>query len=661
MLKKTLITIIIMLLMSLLYAQEVKLNSSLSSGVVPAKSIVLDINSQFFKDEYSEIAKKQFLFKLRIINSGSGKILDSLPILSATSIDVLEFQDITGGDFYTLTDKLVNCKTIGVLSLKNVKISDIPVSFIKEKNISTLQFEDCKTISPLSFHLLLTDSVETKKIMIRNCALYSLPDKLSLPYIEVIDLRDNKLTSAGQNLCDLNSLDSVYLSGNFIPDPVNDLEYLIKSNVRFIETDSVSLSVNQNIREKMIGKTIVFHNIEDFTDKLSNSFFGQFKTGNPSFIIYSDAYLQYEKLLSNPLFIYNPDTLSFEEKFWDTSGNVRPYLMPFRIFKEKNVVKKHINFGFKESKETIRTFIGCSKCGRSNFYRQHPEMNIFRRYTWVIKAQITPGDFRNYSKIDFIDLRIRYDGVDKFFTLYLKKVDGSIIWLGAYPVKKGNKHKNAGIWKKYPSEYARYLSALDRHSRQLDKDLYRNKQKIHTAVIKNKRNLWNTLRSYMSIEEREMTETEWLKYYTNALRYEDEALKSSYPGEVLLCRQLEKLGYINRYSKAIDSLSVKIIPAFFVDNNGVNIPVKKVVLIDRTSFTYKIISVKSPLDPVMETIPVENNVVMLVYLPDSSVGIVKNKNIGIAIKNNCETGIKTSVVEPGLITIGQIINDLKLY
>ena len=73
MIKRGLIAINILLFVSLTEAQEGRLNG-LSEPALPAKTIVLDINSPFFKTQYTETAKKQFLYKLKIINSGRGKM-----------------------------------------------------------------------------------------------------------------------------------------------------------------------------------------------------------------------------------------------------------------------------------------------------------------------------------------------------------------------------------------------------------------------------------------------------------------------------------------------------------------------------------------------------------------------------------------------------------
>ena len=661
MLKRSFITIVTLLLASLLKAQPVS-RTGLSANVLQNRKIVLDINSPFFKQEFNEIAKKKFIYKLRIINSGSEKNLDSLLPFSVSAIRELEFVNLSGKEFYYLINKLSGCNRISSFSLKNVKLPDLPISFINEKNVSILLIDDCKSINPQSFHILLTGCIKAEKLRIRNCALYSLPDSICLPNVRVIDFRDNKLANAGKQLYKLYSLDSVYLSGNFIPDPVNDFGFFEKSNVMFIETDSITPAVNRKIKEKTVNKTILFHKVEEPAQTESNTFYGQFKTGNSSFVIYSDAYLQYEKLFSNPLSGIYIDTLSLEELFWDTTGNSAPhYLIAFRIFKEKNVIKKHINFGFNKHYGFFKNIKRKGKYRKSNFYRQHPEMNIYKKYTWVIKNEITPADFRSFSKTDFVDLRLKYNDTGKYFTLFLKKSDGKIVQTDVYPVNNGNKRKNINIRKKYPSEYARYLSALAGIARRFDNDLYKNKQKIYSALIRNKTNAWNTLRTYMSLQERVMTETEWLKYYTNVLRYEDEALKSSYPGDMLLKRQLQKLGFKDIYDKEVDSADINIVNVFFTDYKGVNIPVNKIVLINKTNFTYKYISLKPSINPVNLNIPVNDDIAVLVFLPDNSVGIINRESVIDFISNDSDNGMRASVINHGLITIGQILNELQLF
>ncbi len=626
----------------------------------PANKIVLDIASPFFESVYCDIAERQFLFDLKIKNSGPEKLPESLNRFSATSINSLTFQNIENECFQSLLNKFSNCANIGTLILKNISISELPLSFIFNKHISTLVIEDCEKINPLSFDTLLTSKNPLRKLQINNSGLYILPEKINSPYIEVIDFEDNHLTSVGKQLSGLRNLDSLFISGNAIPDPVTDLQYFRNSSVRYIKTDSVSETVNGTIRDNLKNIKVVFSCSEDTTEIKQNSFFGSFKTGAAPFKIRSEAYLHYEDLFSNILFGLNFDTLSFEERFWDTLGNHGTYLYPFRLFKNKSLVTKHVGFGFNKSCGMFKIIKGKCKYPQNQFYRNHPEMNVFRNYIWITNDRMNFKTFRQLSKIDFTDLRLKYDDKGKFFNLYLKKFNGKIVKLQAYPLKKRNKKRNKTVFEKYPAEYARYLTALARHSKQFDRNMLYNKQRVLAAIEKNKKEAWNTLRTYMSPAEREMSEQKWLSYYTDVLRYEDDALKASYPNESLFKRQLEKLGFGNKYDRSVDTTGIKFIKTYFTDEQDINVPVNMVVLIDKTSFTYKFMRLRTTVDPLTYKLVNGDDLAMIIYLPDNSVGIVSAENIASLIKGDTAGGTKASLFSPEMITIGQILNELEI-
>lgn len=630
--------------------------------------IVLDIQSSFFETTYNAFAQKQSIYHAKFVNSDSSVSLLPLTAVHATEINLLEFDNISRRDFEILLSKLKYCVSVNTLKLTNVKISDIPISFIADMKVKTLLINGCRTISPTSMGELMVNMGMIRKLQLRDCGLYNISLLASAKNLRVIDLRDNSISAAGIYLEGLKYVDSIFLSGNNIPDAKNDLLFFKKSNIKYIETDSISSIDNTNLKRALDNKTIVFTQVKESPEQKSKSYFGVFKQNNSNLNVYSNAYLQYERLFSNQIFRITYDTLFFEDRFWDTlnnmnsaysmSSNVNPGI--FRLYKEKTVVRKYINFGFNRNQTRLESMTRATKYPRKAFYRAHPELNSFKKYTWVIEESMSSKEFRPISRMSYVDLRLKYDGAGRTFILYLKKKNGDIISLNAYPVKPKNSRKKEDLREVYAADYNRYLNALAKRVRRYDKNVIRDKNRLKISIAKNRRNAWNLLRTYMSPEERDMTEEEWMKYYYNILRYEEEALLNSYPSPMYLTRVFEKNGFSGTNFNFTDTTSRAMLKAYFTDDKDLNIPVKRLIIIDKSDLSYKIIYLNITIDPISFSFNRDNNISILVYLPDGSIGIVKGDEIDKALSSTGTPALKSAITSVEFITIRQVMSEIEL-
>ena len=649
-----------------------------------SKYIQLDFGSDFFQDVYKEAANYTTITSIKFIKSKDNSFQwNSLPYMKAQTIKLLELDNISEQDFKYLQNKLSRLQKLQTLIIRNSTINNIPIEFICSLGVQNLLIKNCSLIDPVSVEVLFKSSCSLRKIQLYNCNIYGL-EKLDFDNpsnrrvsqrgalgsdnnvskkLKVVDLRNNKLASVGKQLAAINSLDSIFLSGNFIPNAEADLMFLKKSKVKYIETDSISPAANNRLRKANKKIEWVFTRPQTKKKLKSKSVFGHFDVNSVKYRVYSSAYIEYDRIFSNALFTINLDTASLDEVFWDTTNILRRNNFvngqggSFRLFREKSLVRKHITFGF--NKQNKSEIFGNGKYIRSIFYKYHPEMTVFRRYKWIMVEPMTSRAFRDYSRTDFIDLRLKYDDMGKKFVLFLKKINGKVISLNVYPVKGNSKKHLSMNAEKYAAEYAKYLSSLAKRKRKHDREILKNKRKIYSSIARNKRNAWNVLRSYMSDKERAMTEKEWMDYYYNIVKYEEQALLSSYPEEIFLERKFKKMGFRRIYARG-DSSQVITIIGYFVDNKGMNLPVKKVVIVDKTSMTYRIIYVKSLLSSIGMTVSKGHDMNMLIFLADRSVGMVSGNEIEDSFDVYLNARIESQIVSASLITISQILKNFEL-
>lgn len=635
-----------------------------SEQTTQAEEIRLDLSTNYFSTILNKTVEYKKLKHLTFTNSSDKPIsFQTNSPLSAELIYTLEFDNISLNDFTFIRNLARNVKAINTIIIRNTKIESIPMEFIFSKGVKTLIIENCKTLNPTSLNAVFSERSFLRTLRIVNCEIYSLENIFPRNNFSVIDLRNNHLSSAGDKLYQIKGLDSVFISGNFIPSPIDDLMWFSKSRVRYVEADSISVAAHTKLREACKNTQWHFVAAPSTTEKTSKRVFGQFTVNASKYKVYSSAYLQYDRLFSNAQFFVNLDTASLDEVFWDTL-NLLARQTPialnsnaFRLFKGKNIVRKHITFGFNKDRRGINT--GYYAYGRANFYKSHSEMIVYKKYHWVTSEPMSSKSFRHFSRMDFVDLRLVYDGVGKSYLLYLKRKDGKIIALKVFPAKGKGKRNIRKNNDKYASDYARYLAYLSKKNRRHDKDIAKTKRRVYAGIEQAKRNAWNNLRSYMSPIEREMTKEEWMDYFFDLLKYEEAALLAAYPDDIFLQRKLRKMGFtyqgINRDTAGLVTISV-----FFTDEGNSNIPVDKIVVLNKSRMTYKNVYVTSYFGSIDLTLYKDDDLAFLVFMPDKSVGLVTIDEIEPSLKNNINTRIKSQIVSSELITIGQVLKKFDL-
>jgi len=231
--------------------------------------------------------------------------------------------------------------------------------------------------------------------------------------------------------------------------------------------------------------------------------------------------------------------------------------------------------------------------------------------------------------------------------------------LKVFPAKGNGKRNIRNNSDKYAADYARYLATLSKKNRRHDKEIAKNKRKIYASIEQAKRNAWNNLRSYMSPVEREMTKKEWMDYYFDLVKYEEAALMAAYPDEVFLQRKLRKMGFTYQ-GIDLDTAGVVTISVYFTDEGNSNIPVDKVVILNKSRMTYKTIYVTSYFGSIDLALYKDDDLAFLVFMPNKSVGLVTIDEIEPSLRDNINTRIKSQIVSSELITIGQVLKKFDL-
>ena len=626
---------------------------------LPSDVIKLDISTSFFNTSYYNVARYKKLNHLIFTNSIEKPLSESIfSFFNAEQIHTLEFDNISLADFNYILMMLKKVKAINTLIIRKTKIETIPMLLITTKGVRTLIVNNCKTLNPNALNPVFTERTFLNTLRITNCEIYSLEKVFPRNGFSVIDLRNNHLSYAGIKLSYIKTLDSVFLSGNNIPNAMEDLMNFNSKELKYIETDSISVLANTKLREARKNIHWEFVPKPSASDKLTKKVFGQFVVNSSKYKIYSTAYLQYDRLFTNAQFFVNLDTSSLDEVFWDTLNKLSrqiPLALNkniFRLYKEKNIIRKHITFGFNKDRKGLNfSYYSYSK---SNFYKSHPEMSIYKKYHWITVKPMNSKDFRTFSRRNFVDLRLIYDDIGKSYTLYLKKFDGTIIALKVFPAKGKGKKNIKNNSEKYASDYAKYLASLTKKNRKHDRDIIRNKKRVYVSIERAKRNAWNNLRSYMSPIEREMTNEEWMNYYFQLVKYEEKALLAAYPEGVFLERKLQKMGFTYEGIN-MDTVGLTLISVYFTDENNANIPVSKLVLLNKSRMTYKIVYVGSFFSSIDLSIYRDDDLSIIVFMPDKSVGLITMDDIIPSIQNSINNRIHSQIVGSELISIGQVL------
>lgn len=624
------------------------------------EKIQLDLSSSFFINSFYKATEYFSINHLVFKESPENSIQASeLRNFYANTINKIEFQNISDEDFIKILRTLPNTKRISSLIIRDCKITNLPLEFIINANVKELIVENCRTLSPASINRVFSVKSPLLKIGLVNCGLYNLEYIHPDSKLMVVDLRNNKISSAGSQLSKIQTIDSIFLTGNHIPNSDEDLLNFKNSKIKYIETDSISISthnklrkMNEDIKWKFVGNSI--------QNKIPvNNIFGQFKINNSDYRVYSPAYLQYNRIFNNTLLTFNYDTIKNEERFWDTTSINSAYRQRlritgnFKLYKTKTFLRRHITFQFYKDNLFSST--------RSAFMRLHPEVLTYKKYYWVTEKAMTSREFKNHAKTTYVDLRLKYNSEGKYYTLYLKKDNGKIDELRVFPVKGKPKAKNEIDIdsKDYTTDYAKYLYVLAKINRKDNKIIDKNKRKIRVSIAQMRRNSWNELREFMSPEEREMSEEEWLNYYWDILKYEEQALDYSYPEFIFLARKFAKIGLTQTYQNT-DTIGLKQIYVYFTDDNDNNIPVQTIYIIDKSELTYRILNYNATIDPIIINLNENRNYSFIIFLPDNSVGMVKPDQIASAFNDSKRTKLKSQVVESSLITIGQILYTFEL-
>jgi hypothetical protein len=622
------------------------------------KSIVIDFNNDYAQITYNQASKALFLSEIAFIGSSESKNnFAGMPQMSANEIGALEIESFSENDILAIQKTFLNTGTINRLIIKNSQIQSIPIDFIIDHNVKEFYIENCRTIDPNSLNQLLARENNLFKLTVSDCGIYKLNIETTSNNIRILDLSNNKLASVASFLSYFPKLDSLFIDGNNIPDTEYELENCAKSNLKYIRADSVSPAFKSYI--KQINNLISwdFGPMSESVKKRLNHY-GDFSIGNQDYQVFSPAYLQYNQIFSNRLLRVDFDTLFVEEKFWDTIttlSRVSTFNQSvFRLFRHKGLLRGHITFNFYPRRNNKSRIYSSNK-----FFKNHEELSIFRDYRWVTSGAIKSKEFAPLTKINYIEIRLKYNPSTKTYTIYLKESTGKITTIEALPIKRKMGKSSEIASNDLESDYAKYLSVLARKTRKADKETIKTKRQIRNSLAQLERNSWQLLRSTMSPEERLMTEEAWMNYYVKILSNEAKALESCFPSDIYWIRSLNLLGY-SMLSNVNDTNDTEIKNVVFADENGSNIPVKEIYVLNHKSQTYRNYRFTTTIQAISLGLKKDEDISMIVILPDNSYGLIARNEVSFGKNATKNFKLKAQITKYDLITIGQIIDYLNL-
>lgn len=660
--KNSLILFILLIAFSYANAQREFLSSNITSDnnqLLKKDKIVIDFNTTYYEPFIEEFRQTESLRHLCIKNEPK----KTVNLGNIEFINKLELINISEEEFNPIFNSLKLSSRINKLSLTEIHIEKFPYR-LKEISFNELSLKNCDGTKINNLLNYLDTENNIKKLRINNSQLIEFKAK-KLKNLQVLDLRNNQLSGIPYFLVELNNLDSLYISGNHIPDLINEVTKLANSYLKFLEIDQINNEELETIKGRLKGITVKCKIAED-TEKEEKLNYGQLQASDKSIEILSSAYLAYPRMLSQNISNNTFDSTLFEERFWSerylgkypiSETSISESVL--NIYNYRSPVKRKMAFNFYKKRNFLIFKTGVVS---SELYKAYPELNSFKKMIWVIDDTMSRRFFyRQFRRMKFYDLRIQYNTSRQNFTLIFKAA-GRFFKVNAYPVYKNKSLETAQ--EKYPKIYAQYLKRLTQRARRFNKEIKRNKTKFSFAQENFKRMLWNQLRdNYMSLEERKMTKKEWLAYYNEIVKNEKSVINDAKARLNVLVRALE----INNYLENSEIIGPESFPTRYyfqlTDKMDNNIPVQTYLIINKTDFTYKIRRVANPLNPLTIFLEDEKSYAIVGFLPNKSVSISTWDDISQTITIEENINIKrlaSEVTSYSLATIGQIINTIEI-
>lgn len=529
-----------------------------------------------------------------------------------------------------IPEVLANCKAINKITLLNCKdlnIKQIIKYLGKLPTLETINLGNCQieTIPSEIKHcnqlrsinismnnmLDLSSTIEAlsqckylQSISLPVNQISELPQNISLlSNLKELNLANNNLTDLPDEIGDLDSLQSISMQKNIIVSPLKTYEKLNPLNIHFLSIDEITEEELEILQSRFPDAEILqskkpsldlYELHQQFKDSIAKEI-NQKNTAqdeNPFVIekresieikVRSLAYLHYAESfdpITNADF--KGDTLTFDERYLDTNYfNIyrRQNGLPFDFF-ELTVVKS-------DNKNTLWFDFKLTEY----FYYNFPEYFAFNNMSWVV---VNPKLDKQTFKQQFIknkkytDFRLAYNDIEKNFNLQLKTA-GGFVEMTVIPKLKTRKKSTAEEQSSYEMRYIKYLESLNSRRLDFDKELKEKKSKYLLELRKIRTKAWSKFSElYLSEEERNWSQDEWLAYYDQVIANQDQALLNAqmdfkYLEQYLILKQFENLTSFE-HAEGIYGAAKKV---QFSDVDLKPVCITTLYLVDNVNHTFK--------------------------------------------------------------------------
>lgn len=558
--------------------------------------------------------------------------------------------------------------TLETINLGNCQVDAIPSEIKHCNQLRSINISMNNMLDLPSTIEALSECKNLEAVSLPVNQISEIPQNISLlSNLKELNLANNNLTDLPDEIGDLDSLESFTVQKNIIVSPLKTYEKLNPLNINFLSVDEITdeeLKIlqarfpNAEILQSKKPSLDLYKLHQQFKDSIANEIDKNKEQLEESYVVekresieikaYSLAYLHYAESF-DPITNtdYKGDSLTFDERYIDTN-----YFNTFRRQKGLPYDYFELISVKAENKNTIWFDFKLTEY----FYYHFPEYFAFNNMSWVvINPKIDSKSFKKqyFKNQKYIDFRLAYNDVEKNFNLQLKTAHG-FVDMTVIPKLKTKKKSTAEEQSSYEMRYIKYLQGLNERRLDFDKELKEKKSKYLLELRKIRTKAWSKFSElYLSDEERDWTQEEWLTYYDKVIADQDQALLNAKAD----FKYLEQYLILKKYNNlnAIETAEHEYGPAIktqFSDEDLKPISITSLYLIDDQNHTFK--KYKGSNAP-ME---------FYLFAPDKPVSIIaklRNGNYAITKSNLSSSGLITLEEYPiGWTQLYDLVSKLNL-
>lgn len=292
------------------------------------------------------------------------------------------------------------------------------------------------------------------------------------------------------------------------------------------------------------------------------------------------------------------------------------------------------------------------------FSRNFTEMNSFAGMQWVYDGGMTEKEFAlAYLKKPWDDVRVRFNPDAQNFTIILKHPETP----EELPVYLRMNSKTIPVERaktSYQTRFTRYDAALKRKADFFDKKLERTKQMAGKTSQRDDAIKWKAFQQKMSIEERRLTQEQWMAYRKAVLEDEEKALNNSTATLETMILRLKLYGY----PKATElPKGAKSMQASFINTSRRTLLVNKVAIINKGSGKIVEYPIKGGAKSVEIEYEPDQGTIILAQLRTGELGVFSAYNFSkVEDDKPSSYAFQLELFPKGEINVGKMMKELEL-